>query len=152
MSAFAGAAKRLELIEKKGGLTVYRDFAHAPSKVKATIQAVRTQFPDRELIAVLELHTYSSLNEQFLSEYSGALDLADHAAVFYSRHALELKRLPLLPKEKVAAGFGKPGLAVLTEKEELRNWLAQQSYKNVNLLLMSSGNFDGLDIRDFLIL
>lgn len=152
MSAFSGAAKRLELIEKKEGLTVYRDFAHAPSKVKATIQAVRTQFPDRELIAVLELHTYSSLNEQFLSEYSGALDLADHAAVFYSRHALELKRLPLLPKEKVAAGFGKPGLAVLTEKEELRHWLAQQSYKNVNLLLMSSGNFDGLDIRDFLIL
>ncbi|HVU95767.1 MAG TPA: Mur ligase family protein [Puia sp.] len=152
MAAFSGAAKRLELIEKKEGLNVYRDFAHAPSKVKATIQAVKTQFPDRELIAVLELHTYSSLNEQFLSEYSGALDLADHAAVFYSRHALELKRLPLLPKDKVAAGFGKAGLAVVTEKEELRDWLAQQSYKNVNLLLMSSGNFDGLTIRDFLIL
>jgi UDP-N-acetylmuramate: L-alanyl-gamma-D-glutamyl-meso-diaminopimelate ligase len=152
MAAFSGAAKRLELIGKREGLNVYRDFAHAPSKVRATIQAVRTQFPDRELIAVLELHTYSSLNEQFLSEYSGALNPADHAAVFYSRHALELKRLPLLPKEKVTAGFGKPGLAVLTEKEELRNWLTQQSYKNVNLLLMSSGNFDGLDIRDFLIL
>jgi len=152
MADFSGAAKRLELIERKEGLHVYRDFAHAPSKVRATIQAVKTQFPDRELIAVLELHTYSSLNEQFLSEYSGALDLADHAAVFYSRHALELKRLPLLPKDKVAAGFGKAGLAVVTEKEELRNWLTQQSYKNVNLLLMSSGNFDGLTIRDFLIL
>ena len=152
MTAFSGAAKRLELIEKKEGLNVYRDFAHAPSKVKATIQAVKTQFPDRGLIAVLELHTYSSLNEQFLSEYRGALDLADQAAVFYSSHALELKRLPLLPKEKVIAGFGKKGLAVLTEKQELRSWLTQQSYKNVNLLLMSSGNFDGLDIRDFLIL
>jgi UDP-N-acetylmuramate: L-alanyl-gamma-D-glutamyl-meso-diaminopimelate ligase len=77
MAAFSGAAKRLELIEKKEGLNVYRDFAHAPSKVKATIQAVKTQFPERKLIAVLELHTYSSLNEQFLSEYRGALDPAD---------------------------------------------------------------------------
>jgi len=152
MASFSGAAKRLELIGKKEGLNVYRDFAHAPSKVKATIQAVKTQFPDRELIAVLELHTYSSLNEQFLSEYTGALERADRAVVFYSRHALELKRLPLLPKEKVVAGFAKPGLAVVQEKEELRDWLAQQSYKNANLLLMSSGNFDGLDIRDFLIL
>ena len=152
MASFSGAAKRLELIGKHEGVNIYRDFAHAPSKVRATIQAVKTQFPDRELIAVLELHTYSSLNEQFLSQYEGALDLADKAAVFYSRHALELKRLPLLPKEKVAAGFAKPALAVVTEKEELRSWLTQQSYKNANLLLMSSGNFDGLDIRDFLIL
>ncbi len=152
MAGFAGAAKRLELMVKKEGVNVYRDFAHAPSKVKATIQAVKTQFPDRELIAVLELHTFSSLNEQFMSEYRGALDPADKAVVFYSRHALELKRMPLLPKEKVEAGFGKPGLVVLQEKEELREWLMNQSYKNVNLLLMSSGNFDGLDISNFLIL
>ena len=152
MAAFSGAAKRLELIGKSADVNVYRDFAHAPSKVKATIQAVKAQFPDRQLIAALELHTYSSLNEQFLSEYRGALDKADKAAVFYSRHALELKRMPLLPEEKVIAGFGKPGLAVFHEKEDLRAWLAQQSYKNVNLLLMSSGNFEGLDIRDFLIL
>jgi len=152
MATFAGAARRLELVAKNDGVNVYRDFAHAPSKVKATIQAVRTQFPGRKLIAVLELHTYSSLSEQFLSEYRGALDPADKAVVFYSRHALELKRMPLLPKEKVEAGFGKPGLVVLQEKEELRDWLMQQSYKNVNLLLMSSGTFDGLDIRDFLIL
>jgi UDP-N-acetylmuramate: L-alanyl-gamma-D-glutamyl-meso-diaminopimelate ligase len=98
------------------------------------------------------LHTYSSLNEQFLSEYRGAFDLADKAVVFYSRHALELKRMPLLPAEKVKEGFGKPGLVVLQEKEELQDWLMKQYYKNVNLLLMSSGNFEGLDIRDFLIL
>ncbi|GGA92088.1 UDP-N-acetylmuramate--L-alanine ligase [Puia dinghuensis] len=152
MAAFSGAAKRLELIGRSADVNVYRDFAHAPSKVKATIQAVKGQFPDRQLIAVLELHTYSSLNEQFLAEYRGALDLADKAAVFYSRHALELKRMPLLPEEKVIAGFGKPGLAVFQEREDLRAWLARQSYKNVNLLLMSSGNFEGLDIRDFLIL
>jgi UDP-N-acetylmuramate: L-alanyl-gamma-D-glutamyl-meso-diaminopimelate ligase len=152
MASFAGAAKRLELIRKSEDVNIYRDFAHAPSKVKATIQAVKMQFPDRELIAVLELHTFSSLNEQFLAEYKGSLDPADKAVVFYSRHALELKRLPLLPKEKVEEGFGKAGLMVITEKEELADWLMKQSYKNVNLLLMSSGNYDGLDISDFLII
>jgi len=151
MALFSGAAKRLELIGRNETVNVYRDFAHAPSKVKATIQAVKTQFPYRKLIAVLELHTYSSLNEQFLSQYHGALDQADEAAVFYSRHALELKRLPPLSEEKVKAGFGKPGIAVIQEKQELEKWLMEQSYKNVNLLLMSSGNFDGLVIGDLLI-
>jgi UDP-N-acetylmuramate: L-alanyl-gamma-D-glutamyl-meso-diaminopimelate ligase len=151
ISAFGGAAKRLELLGKNDhrSLNVYRDFAHAPSKVKATMEAVRKQFPERKLIAVLELHTYSSLNEQFLSEYQGALDLADKAVVFYSRHALELKRLPPLSPEKVGAGFGKKDLIVLNEKEELLKWLMEQSYENVNLLLMSSGNYDGLDVISF---
>jgi UDP-N-acetylmuramate: L-alanyl-gamma-D-glutamyl-meso-diaminopimelate ligase len=147
MAGFTGAAKRLELMATHPGVHVYRDFAHAPSKVKATMQAVKTQFPGRRLIAVLELHTYSSLNEQFLHEYRGALDLADEAVVFYSRHALELKRLPLLPEEKVRDEFGKPGLAVIQEKEELQHWLMERSYKNANLLLMSSGNYDGLDLN-----
>ncbi len=146
MAGFTGAAKRLELVGKSPAVNIYRDFAHAPSKVKATIQAVKMQFPERKLIAVLELHTYSSLNEQFLTEYAGALDPADIAVVFYSRHALELKRLPPLPEEKVIAGFGKAGLVVIQEKEELLKWLMEQSYKNANLLLMSSGNYDGLDI------
>jgi UDP-N-acetylmuramate: L-alanyl-gamma-D-glutamyl-meso-diaminopimelate ligase len=147
--AFGGAAKRLELVARNEHLNIYRDFAHAPSKVKATMEAVRKQFPGRKLIAVLELHTYSSLNEQFLSEYHGALDPADKAVVFYSRHALELKRLPPLSPEKVIAGFGKKDLVVLNEKEELLQWLIEQSYENVNLLLMSSGNYDGLDIVKF---
>jgi UDP-N-acetylmuramate: L-alanyl-gamma-D-glutamyl-meso-diaminopimelate ligase len=146
MANFSGAAKRLELIGRNDSVNIYRDFAHAPSKVKATIQAVKIQFPGRQLIAVLELHTYSSLNEQFMDQYHGSLDPADKAVVFYSRHALELKRLPPLPGEKVAAGFGKPGLVVIQEKEELQKCLMKQSYKNVNLLLMSSGNYDGLDV------
>ena len=149
IATFSGASKRLELLAKNDRTNVYRDFAHAPSKVKATIEAVKGQFPERKLIAVLELHTYSSLNEQFLSQYRGAMDPADKAAVFYSRHALELKRLPELPEEKVVAGFGKEGLAVINEKEELLAWLTQQSYENVTLLLMSSGNYDGLDIVTF---
>lgn len=146
MANFSGAARRLELIARTKSVNIYRDFAHAPSKVKATIQAVKMQFPERQLIAVLELHTYSSLNEQFMEQYHGSLDLADKAVVFYSRHALELKRMPPLPEEKVVKGFGKPGLVVIQEREELQKWLMEQSYKNVNLLLMSSGNYDGLDL------
>ena len=146
MASFSGAAKRLELLTANEKVNIYRDFAHAPSKVKATIQAVKMQFPERQLIAILELHTYSSLNEQFLSEYNGSLDPADKAVVFYSKHALELKRLPPLPESTVKAGFGKPGLMVIQDKEELLAWLMLQSYKNVNLLLMSSGNYDGLDL------
>lgn len=149
MASFTGAAKRLELLAKNDQVNVFRDFAHAPSKVRATMNAVKTQYPERALIAVLELHTYSSLNEQFLSEYSGALELADKAVVFYSRHALELKRLPELPKDRIAAGFDKKGLIVINEKEELLAWLMEQSYKNVNLLLMSSGNYDGVDMITF---
>ena len=149
IATFTGAAKRLELLARNERTIVYRDFAHAPSKVKATIEAVKQQYPERTLIAVLELHTYSSLNEQFMKEYSGAMDKADAAAVFYSGHALELKRMPPLPKEKVVEGFGKKDLAVLNQKEELVQWLQSQSYQNANLLLMSSGNYDGIDMLTF---
>jgi len=149
MSSFTGASKRLELLARNDNTIVYRDFAHAPSKVKATIEAVKHQYPDRTLIAVLELHTYSSLNEQFMSEYNGAMNKADKAVVFYSHHALELKRMPELPAEKVYAGFGKEGLVVINNKTDLMQWLQKQSYKNACLLLMSSGNYDGMDMLTF---
>ncbi|HEV2354441.1 MAG TPA: peptidoglycan synthetase, partial [Puia sp.] len=108
---------------------------------------VKAQFPARKLIAVLELHTYSSLNEAFLAQYRGSLDDADTAVVFYSPHALELKRLPPLDENNILAGFGKKGLLVLHKKEELAELLMKETYKNVNLLLMSSGNYDGLDVQ-----
>lgn len=149
ISGFTGAAKRLELLASGPTTNVYRDFAHAPSKVKATIEAVKQQYPDRKLVAVLELHTYSSLNEQFMQEYQGAMDKADEAVVFYSQHALELKRMPNLPAEKVIAGFGKKDLLVIIRKEELRDWLQKQSFENSNLVLMSSGNYDGIDMLTF---
>jgi UDP-N-acetylmuramate: L-alanyl-gamma-D-glutamyl-meso-diaminopimelate ligase len=149
IASFTGAAKRLEVLAKNDRCNVYRDFAHAPSKVRASMEAVKRQFPARRLIAVLELHTYSSLNEAFLSEYRGTMDPADLAVVFYSRHALELKRLPPLPAEKVKKGFGTAGLIVINGKEELLAWLTEQSYENANLLLMSSGNYDGLDMTLF---
>ena len=146
---FTGAAKRLELLAGNSSTQVYRDFAHAPSKVKATIDAVKQQFTHRKLIAVLELHTYSSLNEQFMQEYKGAMESADEAAVFYSNHALELKRMPTLPISAVEKGFNKQGLFVCNSSQALLQWLEQHDYNNVNLLLMSSGNFDGLDMAKF---
>jgi UDP-N-acetylmuramate: L-alanyl-gamma-D-glutamyl-meso-diaminopimelate ligase len=149
ISTFTGAAKRLELMAASSSVNVYRDFAHAPSKVKASIEAVKQQFPGRKLVAVLELHTYSSLNEAFMTEYKGAFDKADVGVVFYSRHALELKRMPDLPKEKVLEGFDKEDLEVINDRNELWDFLQKLEYKNANLLLMSSGNYDGLDMAGF---
>ena len=144
---FSGAAKRLELISGTETTNIYRDFAHAPSKVKASIEAVKQQFPGRKLIAILELHTYSSLNRNFMKEYNGAMEQADIGIVFYSRHALELKRMPPLPKEIVKEGFGKDNLIIFTSKQELEDWLQHHEYSNANVLLMSSGNYDGVDIN-----
>ncbi|HJU45353.1 MAG TPA: Mur ligase family protein [Chitinophagaceae bacterium] len=149
IAGFTGASKRLELLAKTENCSVYRDFAHAPSKVSATIAAVKQQFPERKLVALLELHTYSSLNTEFMKEYKGAMDFADVPAVFYSKHALELKRMPELGKEAVIKGFGNPELVVINNKEDLLLWLKNHNYRDSNLLLMSSGNFDGLDIATF---
>ena len=149
MFDFKGASKRLELLAKKRDRSIFRDFAHAPSKVRASIHAVKQQFPERKLIAVLELHTFSSLNKDFLKEYHGAMEEADLSLVFYSKHALELKKMPELPADLVREGFGKKGLEVINEKAALEDWLQKQSYENANLLLMSSGNYDGLDILTF---
>lgn len=149
IASFTGAARRLELLAKSGKATVYRDFAHAPSKVKATMNAVKQQFPGKKLVAVLELHTYSSLNENFMKEYKGVMDPADEGAVFYSGHALELKRMPALPKEAVLGGFATGGLKVFNERRELEDWLQGLSYDGSVVLLMSSGNYDGLDLNEW---
>jgi UDP-N-acetylmuramate: L-alanyl-gamma-D-glutamyl-meso-diaminopimelate ligase len=149
LSGFKGAAKRLELLYEGLDASAYRDFAHAPSKVSATIKAVKEQFPSRRLVAVLELHTYSSLQAAFLPQYAGALDPADEAAVFYSEHALELKRLPKLDPLIVAQAFGRKDLRVFTQSSDLDNWLKTRNYENTNLLLMSSGTFDGLNLSTF---
>jgi UDP-N-acetylmuramate: L-alanyl-gamma-D-glutamyl-meso-diaminopimelate ligase len=149
ISSFTGASKRLELLAKNDQTLFYRDFAHAPSKVKATIEALKQQFPNKTLIAVLELHTYSSLNEAFMKEYERVMDKADWAAVFYSRHALEIKRMPDLPKQTVENGFDKKGLAVINERKELENWLYSNDYKNAVVVFMSSGNYEGLDTELF---
>jgi UDP-N-acetylmuramate: L-alanyl-gamma-D-glutamyl-meso-diaminopimelate ligase len=149
MQDFTGAAKRLELMAANSNTRVYRDFAHAPSKVTATLQAMRKQFPQQTLIAVLELHTYSSLNENFLHEYKHSMDGADKAAVFYAAHALEIKKLPPLSAEKVLTGFDRTDLEVFNQPAQLLQWLSQQDYQNTIVLLMSSGNFNGADMLTF---
>jgi UDP-N-acetylmuramate: L-alanyl-gamma-D-glutamyl-meso-diaminopimelate ligase len=149
MANFTGASKRLELLASNEHCNIYRDFAHAPSKVIATIEAVKQQFPSRKLIGVLELHTYSSLNKEFMYQYKGALEKTDTAVVFYSKHALQIKGLPELPESYVVEGFDKNGLLVMTDKNELEEWLRLQDYSNTNLVLMSSGNYDGIDLPCF---
>lgn len=149
MASFTGAAKRLELLAAGKSTRVYRDFAHAPSKVIATLQAVRQQFPDHHLIAVLELHTFSSLNEKFLHEYKASLDAADQPVVFYTHHALEHKKLPPLDPSIVKAGFGNERLIILHDQNSLMQWLIQQDYQHSILLLMSSGTFDGANMLTF---
>lgn len=149
METFTGAAKRLELLAAGKNTRVYRDFAHAPSKVIATLQAVRQQFPDHNLIAVLELHTFSSLNQNFLHEYKASLDAADQPVVFYTHHALQHKKLPPLDPSIVKAEFGNDRLTILHDQNSLMQWLAQQDYQHSILLLMSSGTFDGANMLTF---
>jgi UDP-N-acetylmuramate: L-alanyl-gamma-D-glutamyl-meso-diaminopimelate ligase len=146
ISNFAGAARRLELIAQENNRNVYRDFAHAPSKVTASINAVKQQFSGRKLVAVLELHTFSSLNAEFMNQYKGAMDKADEAIVFYSNHALELKRMKPLDPKSVMNGFQKQNLKVITARKELEETLAKEDINHCNFLFMSSGNYDGMDI------
>ncbi len=152
ISSFHGAARRLEKISERPELVVYRDFAHAPSKLKATINAVRTQYPDHNLVACFELHTYSSLNENFLSEYAHSMDQADKSAVFYSDHALAIKGLPDINPQQITESFKKEDLHVFQDKDQLREWIVNNIQSNDTptcLLLMSSGTFDGMDVRGF---
>ena len=148
IQTFKGASKRLELVAKRGGRVVYKDFAHAPSKVSATLQAVKEQFPESKVIACLELHTYSSLNKEFLGNYLGTLDPADLAIVYFSPHALQLKRLPEITPAQVKEGFGKEGMEVFTDSMLLQERLIQENNPETVLLMMSSGNYDGIDLKD----
>lgn len=148
IASFKGAAKRLEIVAQNEHTTIFRDFAHAPSKVNATIRAVKEQFPERQLITALELHTYSSLNRDFLPQYAGSLDVANVACVYYSRHALEIKKMPSLDVETVKAGFNNPDLFVFSKPEDFKTWLDNNDYQNATLLLMSSGTFDGLNYNE----
>ncbi|HLO91818.1 MAG TPA: Mur ligase family protein [Lentimicrobium sp.] len=149
ISSFSGASKRLELITSNNSMNIYKDFAHSPSKLKATTEAVRAQYPDRKLIACMELHTYSSLNTEFLSEYHDSMRNCDIGIVYYNRHALELKKLPYFEKTTVIEAFGREDLHVFNELEELKAFIEKEMSMNTNLLMMSSGNFDGLDLREF---
>ena len=145
ISSFKGAAKRLEKIAEGNDRVAFKDFAHAPSKVKATTEAVKEHYPDWRVIACLELHTYSSLNAEFLMEYRGALDAADEAIVFYSPEAIKIKRLEAVTESKIREAFQNPGIRIFTDPNIFKDFLYTQNFKNIALLLMSSGNYGGLD-------
>ena len=144
ISTFEGASKRLELVKKNDSCAVYKDFAHAPSKLRATIHAMREQYPDRRLVACMELHTFSSLTQEFLQQYRGTMDEADVRCVYFSQHALQLKKLPPLNPEEVKKAFG-GNVEVFTDSTAMVTKVKAMEWKNANLLMMSSGNFDGID-------
>lgn len=147
ISSFKGAAKRLELVAEGERTSVFKDFAHSPSKLQATVQAVREQFNERELVACMELHTFSSLNRDFLKEYDGSMNGADVAIVYFNPHTLKHKKLPDITKKEVKKAFGRKDLEVFTDSDELRTYLLGLKWKRRNLLMMSSGTFDGIDLE-----
>ncbi len=149
MAGFKGAARRLELLTKTGDSYVFKDFAHSPSKVAATARAVREQFPGHHLLVCLELHTYSSLNADFLKEYRHSLDAADQALVFYVPESLAIKGLDLIHPRDIREAFGRTDLEVYTETSGLREYLDNLPLEKTVLLLMSSGNYGGLDLDAF---
>ncbi|MDF2436677.1 MAG: UDP-N-acetylmuramate-alanine ligase [Bacteroidota bacterium] len=147
IKSFKGASKRLELVSRNESTAVYKDFAHSPSKLKATTLAVKKQFPDRKLLACMELHTFSSLNENFLREYKGSMAVADEAIVYFNSHTIEHKKLKPITEDQVKQAFGGDNIKVFTDSAALLKHLEGVDYRNKNLLLMSSGNFDGIDFK-----
>jgi UDP-N-acetylmuramate: L-alanyl-gamma-D-glutamyl-meso-diaminopimelate ligase len=148
IASFKGASKRLEKIAEGKGKVAYKDFAHSPSKVSATTQAVKAQYPNRKLVACLELHTYSSLNAEFLKEYEGALNAADVAVVFYSPDAVKIKQLEEVSYDQIAQSFKREDLIIYTNPTEFKDFLFSCDLDNSALLLMSSGNYGGLNFDD----
>jgi UDP-N-acetylmuramate: L-alanyl-gamma-D-glutamyl-meso-diaminopimelate ligase len=147
IKSFRGAANRLEVVGKNKQTVVFKDFAHAPSKLEATTKAVKDQFPDRQLVACMELHTFSSLNKEFLKQYKDTFNTADQSVVYYSPKTLAHKKMPELSEEDVKKAFNNKNLLVFTDNQALQEFLYTQEWANKNLLLMSSGNYNGLDLK-----
>lgn len=144
MTSFTGAGKRLQKVIEKKDFVMYKDFAHSPSKLRATTSAIREQFPHKRVFACMELHTFSSLNKDFLPLYRGAMDAADFAIVYFNPKVVHHKRLPELKVEEVQNYFGSK-VKVETNAQHLLQILEKESWNNTVLLMMSSGNFDGID-------
>ena len=147
IGSFTGAGKRLQKVTEKGSFTLFKDFAHSPSKLKATTKAVKEQFSDRKVVACMELHTFSSLKKEFLPHYMDAMKMADEAIVYYSPEVVKHKKLAPITKELVSEGFG-GGVHVMTEKHEILEFIRERNWDNSVLLMMSSGNFDGINYEE----
>jgi UDP-N-acetylmuramate: L-alanyl-gamma-D-glutamyl-meso-diaminopimelate ligase len=148
LASFKGAARRLELLGHHNTTRIYKDFAHAPSKVMATTQALKQQFPERKLIACLELHTFSSLNKDFLPQYKNALDAADLPIVYFNAKTLEHKRMPPLTEQDIRSAFDNDRMQVFTENQNLAAFLKSLNWENQNLILMSSGTYNQMDLQE----
>ena len=149
IASFTGASNRLEKIAETADCVAYKDFAHSPSKLKATINAVRERYPEKKLVACMELHTFSSLMADFLPQYKGCMKEADIAYVYFNPKVIEHKRLTPITAEEVRDAFGTKNVEVFTESEALQAKLRSLEYKNTALLMMSSGTFDGVNIKEF---
>jgi len=148
IQSFTGASKRLETVAKNSSTHILKDFAHSPSKLQATTKAVKNQYPERELIACIELHTFSSLNQEFLGQYKNTMLAADKAFVYFSPKAIEHKKLAMLSENEVKNAFFSENVTVFTNSDELMKTVKAINFKNKNLLLMSSGNFDGVNFEE----
>jgi UDP-N-acetylmuramate: L-alanyl-gamma-D-glutamyl-meso-diaminopimelate ligase len=146
MMTFEGAANRLEKLGENAHTVIYKDFAHSPSKLQATVNAMKEQYPSRRLTAVMELHTFSSLNKDFLHEYQGGMDRADTAVVFIDQEAMKLKQMSPLDPQLIISAFGRNDMRVFSDKEQLQQFLLSQNWQDNNLLLMTSGQFGGMDV------
>ncbi len=149
IASFTGASNRLEKIAETADCVAYKDFAHSPSKLKATVNAVRERYPEKRLVACMELHTFSSLMADFLPQYKGCMAEADVAYVYFNPKVIEHKRLTPITAEEVREAFGTTNVEVFTESEALQAKLRSLEYKNTALLMMSSGTFDGVNIKEF---
>ena len=150
IATFKGASKRLELVNKTESSAIYTDFAHSPSKLKATSSAMKKQFKNRKLVACMELYTFSSLNEEFIQQYAGSMDEPDIAIVYFSPEAIAHKKLEPITKAQVLTAFGREDLLVFTDAKKLQNYLKSLTWENQNLLMMSSGTFEGMKLRELI--
>ncbi len=149
IATFTGASNRLELIDEIGDNVAYKDFAHSPSKLRATVNAVRERYPEKQLVAAMELHTFSSLMADFLPQYEGCMESADVALVYFNPKVIEHKKLTLITAEAVRDAFGTKNVEVFTDSQMLQQRLRSITYENTALLMMTSGTFDGINIPEF---
>lgn len=149
ITTFRGASRRLEKIGESGQTVIFKDFAHSPSKLAATVAAVKEQYPGRKLVACMELHTYSSLNSDFLEHYRHTMEPADKALVYFNPHALAVKKLPPVDKSQIWKAFDHPDLEVFDDSEKMKEKLSEIDWHGRNLLMMSSGDFNGIDLHEF---
>jgi UDP-N-acetylmuramate: L-alanyl-gamma-D-glutamyl-meso-diaminopimelate ligase len=148
IATFKGSSRRLEIIAENDNATVFYDFAHSPSKLKATTEAVKSQYPNRKLVAVMELHTFSSLKKEFLPEYHNAMAASDKAFVYFNPDTIKHKKLEPISEKQVEDAFG-GRVKAYTNADELFDELGKCEWGNANLLIMTSGNFSGKDVKVF---